>query len=224
MKIYNKLVISMITGEVLEEDSFEYNGQMILARGEQKKALDKTEYEAQQEKLRADQIRDSQLQQQDQLRGQIMPKYQSMYDNPMAAEERGAAEAATAGPFEAARTAAEHRGAASGNIAGLNEMEDQLARSRSQALSETEANLNAESWRRKAAAVQGMAGLYGVDAGTLAHSMGLPAQYLDIYGRADGTPRQPGFWDTLGNSFANSLGQSLGSIGYSSKGGWNVGR
>jgi len=73
MKIYNKLVISMITGEVLEEDSFDYNGQMILARGEQKKALDKTEYEAQQEKLRADQIRDSQLQQQDQLRGQIMP-------------------------------------------------------------------------------------------------------------------------------------------------------
>lgn len=85
MKIYNKLVISMITGEILEEDSFEYNGQMILARGEQKRALDKTEYEAQQEKLRADQIRDYQLQQQDQLRAQIMPKYQDLYDNPMTA-------------------------------------------------------------------------------------------------------------------------------------------
>jgi hypothetical protein len=223
MKIYNRLVISMTTGEVLEEDSFEYAGPVISARGEQKKALDQTEYEAQQEKLRADALRDAAWQQHQDERAQLLSTYQSLWDNPIGSDERGAAESAAAGPFEAAKTSAEHRAAATGNIAGMNETEDQLARSQAEALSQTEAQLADTAYKRKAAAVQGLSGLYGVDAGTLGQAMGLPAQYLDIYGRAAGTPRQPGFWDTLGDSFASSLGHSLGSFGFAPNGAWKVG-
>lgn len=246
MKIYNKIVVSMITGEILEEDCFDYDGPLAMARGEQKKALDQTEYQAAQERQAADAYRDQLQQEQDANRSQLLEQYKDLYDHPLSADEQAmyntpispeesAAQRATAtGPFEAAKTRAEHLAGTSSNLAGLNEAEDELARNSSQALSQTEASLSNEAYQRKMAldqvatqkklaALSAMSNLYGVDAGTLAHAMGMPAQYLDIYGRAAGTPRQGGFVDAFDKSFGNALGNSLGTFGFGwSSGPWSV--
>src|SRR5713101_1269984 len=142
MKIYNKLVISMITGEILEEDSYEYEGAVILARGEKNKSLESAEYSAMKEREEADRRTQQTWEQQQQDRTNLLTKYQGLYDNPMSAEERASGLATAGGPFDAAQTVMEARSGRTGNYSGLAENEDQLARERSQALAQEQGQLD----------------------------------------------------------------------------------
>lgn len=221
----------MIDGAVLEEDSYEYSGPVAKCRGEKNKAEQAVSYAAQQERQTADARAQQAWEQQQAQRANLTHEYQQLYDNPLTADEQAmyatpvsaeesAAQLATAGgPFSAARANMEHEVGVTGNYSGLNEGEGQLARDRSQALSQAEAHLGDEAYQRRTAldqlsnqrqlaAMQALTNLYGVDASTLAKMTGMPAEYLQIQGGAANSI-QPGFGDIFADSFASGLGSNL---------------
>ncbi|HTD21847.1 MAG TPA: hypothetical protein VK738_04290 [Terriglobales bacterium] len=207
MKIYNKLVISMITGEVLEEDSNDYSGPIAWARGGETSSQKQASAAAEAEREKQDAYNQQLFTQQQADRARLLPQYQSIYDTPMSAEERGAGLATAGGPFDAAQTVAEHRAGVTGNYSGLGENEDQLARSRSQALSQERGQQDATSMGRKIAALQGMSQLYGIDAQTMARLMGIPVEYLNTQaGIANEAARNPSFLDQLALTTLSAAG------------------
>lgn len=141
-------------------------------------------------------------QNQSNLAGSILPKYQSMYANPMSAEEKGARWASAAGPMDAGRGSAEMRVARSRNPAGLNEMEGKLALDKSASLGKTAADIGDTETSRKFEAVKGLAAMYGIDASVLAKAMGLPAEDLGVAEKAAASSSGQGL-----------LGQGIGSGG-----------
>lgn len=110
--------------------------------------------------------------------------YASIAANPISPEERAGALSAAGGAFDAASQKASERQAATRNSAGYGQLLDELARGKSQAMSQTEAGLDTTAMNRRMAALGGQAGLYGTDVGAQTHLL------------TPGSPNfQPGFWD-----------------------------
>ena len=208
MKIYNKIIVSMITGEVLEEDSFEYHGEVLLARGGETSAQKQAAAASQAEQQKVDAFNQQMWNQTQQQLSAVMPKYQNLYDNPMSDVEKSSRLDLAGGPFSAAQSAAEHRAATSGNWAGVNEAEDSLAMDRSKALSTAQGSIDSDIQQRQMAALAGMSSLYGVDMNTVAKTMGLPAEYVNQQvSLANTAAQQPSFWDQFALGLLNNAGQ-----------------
>jgi len=116
--------------------------------------------------------------------------------------------------YGAAGDAAARRVARTNNAAGFSSLTSNLARSRSKDLAsqnlQNQKDFADETLRRKMLGLQGLASLYGVDTSFL-NSLNAGQNQLagigaNVYGI---TKSHPGFFDTLGSSFAGGLGQLL---------------
>jgi hypothetical protein len=141
--------------------------------------------------------------------------YSAMLANPgYSAADKSAITGATEGgigaAFGSASEGAANRAARMNNTAGLTGTQDALARQRMI----TSGNLGAENQVKFAdaarqdrnTALAGEGGLYSTNLGNANATLGHQAQ----------NAQTPGFWDTLGTSFAKTLGQDLvpgGSVG-----------
>ena len=152
-----------------------------------------------------------------QTRNILLPQYQGILNNPgLSAADKSAVTSGSLGAlssaFDALQQSANNRLARTRNSAGFGDLADQLARSQGhQAASTAQQNELAFSntaFKRQMAALQGIAGLYGVDTGLLGRALGIPAELLNVRANAS---RPNGFFSALGQGFGGSLGSSLGS-------------
>ena len=122
----------------------------------------------------------------------------------------GATEGGVGAAFGSASEGAANRAARTNNAAGLTSTQDALARQRMI----TSGNLGAQNQEQFANARiagtnnanAGLGGLYGTATGGANATLGHQAS----------NAATPGFWDTLGNSFASTLGKDLipgGTVG-----------
>jgi len=118
---------------------------------------------------------------------------------------------ALASAFAALASNAANRTARTRNSAGYGDLLGELSREQGrQAGSLAQRNELAFADRSRsdqAAALEGLSGLYGVDATLLARAMGIPADLLNV--RQAASRSNPGFLSSLGSA----LGQGLGQIG-----------
>jgi hypothetical protein len=137
-----------------------------------------------------------------------MPQYQSILANPgyTPAQQNaitGATEGGIGAAFGSASEGAANRAARTNNTAGLTANEDALARQRMitsgnlAAQNQTNFANNAEQQRQMA--LGGIGQLFGQNLSGANQTLGTQA----------GNARTPGFWDTLGSSFAGALGKGL---------------
>ena len=116
-------------------------------------------------------------------------QYQSVYANPMSAEERSGQLSATGGAYDAMAQKAGERVAKTRNTAGYGNMLDELARGKSKAMGEAESGLDTQAFQRKMAALGGLGGLYGTNVNAQTNLL------------RPGSPNfQPGFWGNLLNT------------------------
>jgi len=112
--------------------------------------------------------------------------------------------------FAALAQSAANRSARTRNSAGYGDMLDELAREQTrQAGSLAQQNQLAFADRARndqLNALQGLAGLYGVDASTLARAMGIPVDLLNVRESAS----RGGFLDAFGAALGGSVGQIPG--------------
>jgi hypothetical protein len=117
---------------------------------------------------------------------------------------------ALASAFAALASNAANRTARTRNSAGYGDVLGELSREKSrQAGSLAQRNQLAFADRSRsdqAAALEGLSGLYGVDAATLARAMGIPADLLNV--RQNASRSGPGFL----SSFGQGLGQAVGRL------------
>jgi len=115
-----------------------------------------------------------------------------------------------ASAFGALAQNAANRTARTRNTAGYNDLLAEISREQGrQASSLTQRNQFAFADRARgdqAAALEGLSGIYGVDATLLARSMGIPADLLNI--RQQASRGGPGFF----SSFGQGLGQAVGRL------------
>lgn len=136
------------------------------------------------------------LAQQSDLENTIAPAYRNLLANPgytqaQQAAITGASQGALSSSFDALAQNAASRMARTRNSAGYSESLDQLARDQAQQESST-AQQNQIAFANKAqqnqlSALQGLSGLYGVDANLLGRTLGIPAELLGVRQRADGS-------------------------------------
>jgi hypothetical protein len=136
------------------------------------------------------------------------PGYDAATKSAITNASQGAAGTAYASAGDALARRAARTNNSSGVIAGM----DQLARDKASTMSGI-ADTNQIQFADQAkkdvnTGLAGQAGLYGVDTNLLSRSMGLPADYLNTLTNA--TKSRPGFWETLGDSFATGLGGTAG--------------
>lgn len=153
--------------------------------------------------------------------GALFPGYQSLLNSGYSPEEKSAINQSTLGAinssYGAANDAAARRMARTGNSAGYGSFLGASARGRSRDLAsqnlQNQKDFADEQLRRKMIGLQGIAQLYGVDTSFL-NSLNAGQNQLvntgaSVYGI---TKNHPGFLDTLGGSFAGSLGSALGGL------------
>ncbi|HET9402522.1 MAG TPA: hypothetical protein VFO34_16375 [Candidatus Acidoferrales bacterium] len=136
------------------------------------------------------------LSQQADLENTIAPAYQNLLSNPgytqaQQAAITGASEGALSSAFSSLAQNASNRLARTRNSAGYADSLDQLARDQAQQSAAT-AQQNQIAFANKAqqnrlTALQGLSGLYGVDANLLGRTLGIPAELLGVRQRADGS-------------------------------------
>ncbi len=173
---------------------------------------------ADEERARQNALNQQLLAERAQQRGTLLPQYQDILAHPGFSDEEKAAITgqslgALGSAYDALNQRAENRLARTRNTAGFGELLDELGRERGRESAglarQNQIDFADEAFRRRLGALQGLGGLYGVDTSLLGRGLGLPAAYLNVRARAN----SPGFWDTLGNSFANAFGRTLGSGG-----------
>jgi predicted alpha/beta hydrolase len=111
--------------------------------------------------------------------------------------------------FAALAQNAANRTARTRNAAGYNDLLAEISREQGrQASSLTQRNQMAFADRARSdqsAALEGLSGLYGVDATLLARSMGIPADLLNV--RQSASRSNPGFFSSLGQGLGSTIGR-----------------
>jgi hypothetical protein len=108
--------------------------------------------------------------------------------------------------------AARSRNAGAGDAATAEGAREAMRRSSQNAVT-IKANNALEREKNRNAGVAGMGELYGENQDATLKALGISNQALDVKDR-------PGFWETFGNSFAGTLGKTLGGGNASQNGGW----
>jgi len=151
----------------------------------------------------------------------LMPSYQAELAKPGLTPEQktaqiNATEGGVGAAFGSEAEGAANRAARTNNTAGLNANQDALARQRmitsGNLAAQNEAGFTAAERADRNSAQAGIGNIFGTSTGAANNTLGTLAH----------NAQTPGFWDTLGSSFANALGKSAGSIS-SSAGGVNFG-
>ena len=106
MRIFTRVVIDLGTSAVIEADSYEYDGPVELARGENQKAFNQSQVQKSQAGLAAGQGYGTAATGE---RGYLLPQYQNIAANPMSAEERAGRLSAAGGAYDAAAQSAGER-------------------------------------------------------------------------------------------------------------------
>jgi len=153
------------------------------------------------------------LGQQQALGNQVGAQYQSLASNPgySAADKAaitGQSQGALSSVFDALQQSAMNRMARTRNAAGFGELTDELARQKSREeaglAQQNHLNFSNTAYQRQLAGLQGLSGLYGVDASLLGRTLGIPADLLNTRASAS---RGSGFFSSLGSSLGGALGQ-----------------
>lgn len=154
------------------------------------------------------------LSQRSQIGNLLLPQYQSLLQNPgYSAAERaaitGQSQGALASAFDALQQSAQNRVARTRNAAGFGELADELARQKGREeaglAQQNELNFADTAYKRRLAALQGLGGLYGVDTGLLARTLGIPADLLSTRAAAS-RGGGGGFFSALGGGLGHALG------------------
>jgi len=152
------------------------------------------------------------LGQQQALGSQVGSQYQNIANNPgysdaTKAAITGQSQGALASAFDSLQQAANNRVARTGNSAGFADLTDELARQKGQEEASTaqknQVNFANTAMQQQMSALQGLSGLYGVDANLLGKALGIPAQLLNVRANAS---RPSGFFSSLGSSVGGTLG------------------
>lgn len=170
------------------------------------------------ERARQTAINEQLLRERGEARGLLLPQYREILERPGYSESERAAitgqgMAALGSAFDALGQRAEQRLARTRNPAGFGELLGELGRERGRAAADlgrqSEIDFANEAFRRRLAALGGLGGLYGVDAGLLGRSLGIPAELLSVRERAS-RGEGGGFLGALGSGLGYSLGGGLG--------------
>jgi len=90
---------------------------------------------------------------------------------------------------------------------GFSDLTDELARQKGRQerarRSRTKTNFANTTMQQQMSALQGLSGLYGVDANLLGKALGIPAELLNVRANAS---RPSGFFSSLGSSVGGTLG------------------
>src|SRR5271157_2645058 len=152
------------------------------------------------------------LGQQQSLGNQVRSQYQNILNNPgyndaTKAAITGQSQGALASAFDSLQQAAQNRVARTQNSAGFADLTDELAREKGRQEASTaqqdQVNFANTAMQRQLAALQGLSGLYGVDANLLGKALGIPAELLNVRANAS---RPSGFFSSLGSSVGGTLG------------------
>lgn len=150
--------------------------------------------------------------QQQTLGGQLTSQYQNILNNPgyspsAQAAITGQSQGAVASAFDSLQQAANNRVAQSGNSAGFADLTDELARQKAQqeagTAQQNQVTFANTALQQQNSALQGLSGLYGVDANLLGRTLGIPSQLLGVRASAS---RPSGFFSAMGSSLGGSLG------------------
>lgn len=145
-----------------------------------------------QERAAIDATNQQLLAQQNALGNSVIPAYQNMLANPgytqaQQAAITGATQGSLASAFNALSQRAANQVARTNNSAGFSDTLDQLARSQAQqqstASDQNQIAFANNAQQQQARALQGLSGLYGVDANMLARTLGIPADLLNVRAR-----------------------------------------
>jgi hypothetical protein len=138
------------------------------------------------------------LAQQAALGGSVIPAYQNMLANPgytqaQQAAITGATQGAIGSAYDALAQAAADQVARTNNSAGFASSLDNLARTQAQQQAQSAAQNQVtfanDAQQQQSQALQGLSGLYGVDANMLSRTLGIPSDLLAT--RAKLTPVAP---------------------------------
>ena len=152
------------------------------------------------------------LGQQQSLGNQVGTQYQNIVNNPgysaaTQAAITGQSQGALASAFDSLQQSANNRVARTGNSAGYADLTDELARQKASQEATTaqqnQVNFANTAMQQQMAALQGLSGLYGVDANLLGKTLGIPSQLLNVRANAS---RPSGFFSSLGSSAGGTLG------------------
>lgn len=136
------------------------------------------------------------LSQQTDLENTIAPGYRDLLANPgytqaQQAAITGASEGALSSAFDSLAENAANRLARTRNSAGYADSLDQLTRDQAQqsaaTAQQTQIAFANRAQQNQLSALQGLSGLYGVDASLLGRTLGIPAELLGVRQRADGS-------------------------------------
>jgi len=140
-----------------------------------------------QERASIDALNQQFLGQQQQVGNMLLPQYQSIVDNPGLspadkAAVTGQSQGALASAFDSLQQSAQNRLARTRNSAGFGELTDELARQKGIAQAgqaqQNQLAFTKTAFQRQMAALQGLSGLFGVDANLLGRTLGIPAELL----------------------------------------------
>lgn len=157
--------------------------------------------------------------QQQQLGNLLLPQFQNILNNPglSAADQAavtGQSQSALANSFDSLQQAAQNRTARTRNSAGFSELTDDLARRKGIAQAgqaqQNQLDFSNTGFQRQMAALQGLSGLFGVDANLLGRSLGIPAELLNV--RANASRGGNGFFSTLASGLGSTLGGLPGAL------------
>lgn len=164
------------------------------------------------------QMLQQQQQQQQQARSYLLPQYQKFVESPgYSAEEKAAISGGSMGAlgsaFGSAVDAGTRQAARTRNWAGIGEATSELGREKMRQASDVAQKNELAFGERKRADVltglEGMGGLYGMDAATLQRLYGIPAELIN----AGANNNRP-------SGFLNSLLGTLGGVGSAAIGKW----
>jgi hypothetical protein len=152
------------------------------------------------------------LGQQQLLGSQLGSQYQNILNNPgyspaTQAAITGQSQGALASAFDSLQQAANNRVARTGNAAGFADLTDELARQKAQQEASTaqqnQITFANTALRQQNSALQGLSGLYGIDANLLGRTLGIPAELLNVRANAS---RPSGFFTSMGAGLGGTLG------------------
>jgi hypothetical protein len=155
---------------------------------------------------------------QQQVGSTLVPQFQSILRNPgLSPADKSAVTAqsqgALASAFDSLQQAAANRVARTRNSAGFGELADDLARRKGIAAADQwqqdQLAFSNTAFQRQMAALQGLSGIFGVDANLLGRTLGIPAELLNTRANAS---RPNGFFSSLSSSLGGGLGNTLGRV------------
>ena len=173
-----------------------------------------------QERANIDALNQQFLGQQQQVGNMLLPQYQSILNNPGLspadkAAVTGQSQGALASAFDSLQQSAQNRLARTRNSAGFGELTDELARQKGIAQAgqaqQNQLAFTNTAFQRQMAALQGLSGLFGVDANLLGRTLGIPAELLNVRSNASRS-NGGGFFSALGSGLGSTLGALPGAL------------